>query len=401
MNFLTTNQIVFIFNAMMTVLSCNSQELNNVLPKVENHLTGQIDYIHEALELVQQHANGQDISTGKINTDGTINFNLSEYDIKALYDSIPLQHYNFHSLFLMQSCEGKDSFAKTPFDDVYSQKYDPIFIEKYGIKVGMLTPVSDKKILSNNEYSSDSLAVGSKYHWFYIDRAIGYKEKCIKTSFNGTYDIEVNVSVDIQFKKGWNFIKENLVEIQNYSKNDYHITLPKKIHFTSSDPTSKEVKWFIKQIAKDEEIQIAKKLYSLTLITKKQFEKWAPKKLGDLSVTTKEYGALPERRKNKNNIHLTYTDKTKKKEIDLYVIDCAKSPDDIEMANFSYAMENRGKDKKDIKPYIAQFSERKKATQFMYKVDDRILVEASGVNINGVELWGYIQKLKVEKLLKK
>ena len=78
-------------------------------------------------------------------------------------------------------------------------------------------------------------------------------------------------------------------------------------------------------------------------------------------MTTNEHGNPPRGLKNKNNIHLIYTDKTLKKEIDLYVVDCAKSPDDMEMINFSYAIENRGKDEKDIKPYIAQYSERKKS----------------------------------------
>jgi len=44
-------------------------------------------------------ANGEEIILGKINTDGTVHFNLPEFDIKALYDSIPLQQYKFHSLF--------------------------------------------------------------------------------------------------------------------------------------------------------------------------------------------------------------------------------------------------------------------------------------------------------------
>ena len=86
-------------------------------------------------------------------------------------------------------------------------------------------------------------------------------------------------------------------------------------------------------------------------------------------------------------------------EIDLYVIDFSKNPADMEMINFSYAMENNGKEEKDIKPYIAQYSERKKATQFLYMVKDRIVVEASAVNINAEDLWAYIQKLNVEKLL--
>ena len=256
-----------------------------------------------------------------------------------------------------------------------------------------------KKIVSRNENQRAIFPTEAKYFWFYIDRDIAYKDECIKTSSWGTDNIEVAISANIQFKKGWNFIEENLVEVQNVGEGDSKTTTPKTIEFTKSSPASKKVKWILKQIQKDEKIQTAKRLYNLIPITKQQFEKWAPNKLGDLSATTKKYGSLPERRKNKNNMHLIYANEAQKSEIDLYVIDFAKNPKDMEMINFSYAMENRGKDKKDIKPYIAQYSERKKATQFLYMVDDRIVVEASAVNINAEDLWAYIQKLNVEKLL--
>lgn len=394
-------QILFLL-VLCHLQFCKAQKSssNSYAVKIENQLKGELDYSKGGLEYILIQENDENIR-GKINKDGMVHFNLPEFNIKAVFDSIPLQHYNFQSLFLMQSCEGKDLFDKTPFDDVYSQKYDPIYIEKYGIRVGVLYPVSDEKMLSNNKYVSDSLAVGSKFHWFYIDRAIDYEEKCLKTSFSGWYDIEVNISADIQLKKGWNLIKENLVEIQNVSRDDYHTTKPKKIHFSSSSPESKEVKWFIKQIAKDEEIQVAKKLYSLTPITKEQFEKWAPNKLGDLSVTTKEYGNPPKGRKNKNNIHLTYANETQKREIDLYVVDYSKNPGASEMIDFAYAMENDGKDEKDIKRYITQFNERENVTQLWYKVGDRMFVEASGADVSAEELWDYIKKLNVEKLLKK
>lgn len=389
--------ILFLF-AFILVLPCIAQQSQTTLPKVENHLKGEIDYTHEALELVQMQDNGEEISLGKINEDGTIRFNLPEFNIKALYDSIPSTPYSLQGWLSMDGCKDKDAFAQTPYDDVYSKKYD-LYVKKYGMSIAVLEPMSNKKMVSIIDSPSDSLGDSSTYFWFYIDRPITYKEKCSKTN-SSTGAIHTNISADIQFEKGWNFIEENLVSVQSDSQGDSQTFQPNKTHFTKISPENKKVKWSLRQITKDEKILTAKRLHNLTPIPKEQFEKWIPNKLGDLSVTTKEYGTLPERRKNKNNIHLTYTDETQKKEIDLYVVDCAKSPDDMEMANFSYAMENRGKDKKDIKPYIAQFSERKNATQFMYKVDDRILVEASGININGEELWEYVQKLNVEKLLK-
>ena len=64
-------------------------------------------------------------------------------------------------------------------------------------------------------------------------------------------------------------------------------------------------------------------------------------------------------------------------------------------------MENDEKEQKDVKPYVAQYNERTMATQLLYKVEDRLFVNASGKNINSEELWDYIKKLNVEKLLEK
>jgi len=316
--------------------------------KAVNHLNGALDYTHETLEFGQRQANGEEIILGKIDKNGSIEFNLPEFNIKALYDSIPLQHYNFHNLFYMNSdCKDRDVFAKTPFDDVYTEKYK-LLIKKYGM--------------------------------------------------NAIYE---TVSADIKFEKGWNFIEESVEIVKNKNAGDSLPTQVRKVHFSKISPSNKKVKWSLRQIQEDEKIQTAKRLDALTPISKKQFEKWAPNKLGDLSMTSKEHGGLPRGQQNKNNIHLTYADKTQTNKIELYVIDCARSPGDMEMIDFAYAMENDGKDAKNIKPYITQYNEREKITQLFYKAEDRILVNASGVNMNGEELWGYIQKLKVEKLVSK
>lgn len=380
---------------------CKAQKSQSkaALPKVENQLIGELDYTKEALELVQTQEDGEEISLGKINTDGTIHFNLPEFDIKTLFDSIPLQPVKFQNWFSIDSgCKDRDVFAETPFDDVYSNKYDPIFIKKYGETIAVLYPVSDEKIVSRNNNQRTILPSEATYFWFYIDRAITFKEGCTKISIS-TGNTYAEVSADIKFEKGWNFIEENLVEVKNIVQVDSQTTTVRTIEFKRSSPTSKKVKWFIKQFKEDEEIQTLKKLYNLIPISKAQFETWAPNKLGDLSITNKEYGNPPKGRKNKNNMHLSYANETQKREIDLYVVDYSKNPGDVEMIDFAYAMENDGKDEKDIKPYITQFNEEKKITQLLYKVGDRMYIEATGVNINGEELWSYIQKLNLEELL--
>lgn len=138
---------------------------------------------------------------------------------------------------------------------------------------------------------------------------------------------------------------------------------------------------------------------SLAPISKDKFEKWAPNKLSDLSLTLKEHGNPPSGQENKNNIHLIYANETQEKKMELYVVDCAENPRDMEMIDFSYAMENDGKDEKDIKAYITQYDDQKKVTMLLYKVSDRLFVNATGANIEAEELWGYVQNLNVENLL--
>ena len=372
--------------------SCSAQKTHVQFPKTQNHLNGELDYTHKALELVDRQVDGKEISIGKINTDGTIHFYLPEFNIKALYDSIPMQPYPLQNMLLMNNCKDKDPFAKTPYDAIYSKEYK-LFVKKYGRKVAILEAVDDEEKTKNN-----GNGIGSTFSWFYINSAIDYKDECIKTSY-GNDAVEAITNVNIQFKKGWNFIEKNQIALPVYE--NAKITQPQKVQFTNTSPSSKKVKWFLRQIESDEKIQIAKKLHNLTPVTKEQFKKWTPNKLDDLSLTTSEHGNPPRGLKNKNNVHLIYTDDTQKKEIDLYVVDCAQRPDDLEMVTFAYAMENNGKDEKDIKPYVAQYNERKKVMNLMYKVDDRIFVTASAVDISAEKLWEYIKKLNVEKLIKK
>jgi len=389
---------LFLFCITLFAISSKAQQ-NSIVSKVENNLGGDIDYTKEELQLTFPQINGNKIVIGKIASDGSIHIDLPEIDIKALYNEINLGNAPLETMFEMSNCKDEDNFAKSRYGDVFSRKYNLISIYKYGIDVAYLAPVSSKEILNNNHYQSDTLTTGSQYYFFNTDTEINFKETCIQNSFSGVYDIEMTRNSDIQFKKGWNFIKETLVETQEYTREDYHGQIPKKISYTNANYKDTGIKWYIKQLADDDKIQLAKKLHSLTPLTKDQFMKWMPNKLGDLSVTTKEHGTLPDGEENKNNLHLIYADETQKIKIDMYVVDCAKSPQDMEMVNFMYAMANDGKDKKDIKPYVAKYKEQENTTQLFYKVEDRITVSASGVNMNPEELWEYIKKLNIKKLI--
>ncbi len=260
-------KLTMLFLLVFTLLqSCKVQQTQTALfPKIENQLKGELDYTKEGFELVQwpNGGGGDEIILGRIDETGAIHFSLPTYDIKALgKNHMPS---NFESQFNMLSCKGKGDIDmmgrplfKTPYDDVYSQLYPPIYVKKYGITIAYISPVSDEKMLLKKNHNK---IIGSKYYWMYIDRALDYKDTCIRESNKDT-DLEIERSADIQLKKGWNFIKSNLVELQNYGENKEQ-TIPKKIQFTLGSPKSKDVKWYLVQTKDEEKILAAKKEFEL------------------------------------------------------------------------------------------------------------------------------------------
>lgn len=415
------NKIYILFLFVFTLFqSCKAQQSQTTLPKVENHLKGEIDYTYEALELVQKQQNGEEIILGTINKKGEIKFNVPEFDIKALYDSIPLQPYNFFQLFLMNSdCKDRDLFAETPFNEVYSQKYDPIFIKKYGENVAILFPATDEKMFKNNHYyrnnsyDGKNLVVGSKYYWFYMDRAITFNDNCVKNPIRTSEILKLEISANIILKKGWNFIEEKLESIQEYSTDDDTSILPKSIQFTQSSPDSKKVKWYLIQTIEDEKLAAVKKAFEIAPITKAQFEKWLPEKAGDFTRTSYELDkALDQSRSTKNNIIIVFENGTQKMEI--AILDGAKNPDDLEMVKFSFAMDEELK--RDDKPttdtsasdaaikgkvhHISKENKEKKTADLMSVYKDRIVLYASGENMTAAQLWEVIKALDIASIIK-
>jgi len=408
--------LLFIFTLFQ---SCKAQQTETTLLKVENHLKGELDYTHEALDLVQTQENGEEIILGKITKEGTIHFSLPEFDIKALYDGIPLQPQNFFSMFLMNSaCKDRDLFADTPFKEAYAQKFDPMFIKKYGENVAILYPATDEKMFRNNHYyrnnsyDGQNLVLGTKYYWFYMDRDISFKDQCIKTPIRDNDSIQLKISADIQLKKGWNFIEENLVAVQAYSDGDYHTTLPKKIQFTHGSPASKKVKWYVIQIIKDERLDAAKTAYELEPITREQFEKWLPEKVGDFKRTSYELDkTLGDSDSKSNNVFVVFENGNQKMEI--AVLDGAKNPDDLEMAKFSFAMdeeyEREDKPNTDIAAgdtaikgevhHISKEDKDNKTAQVMSVFKDRIVLYATAENMTAAQLWEGIKALNVGSII--
>ena len=231
------------------------------MPKLENQLQGELDYTKGGFELVQWQKSGDEITLGRIDETGEIHFDLPEYDIKALGKNHRPSH--FESQFKMLRCKGRGDYDlayqplfKTPYDDVYSQRYHDMYVKKYGVFIAYLSPVSNEKKLK-----SANKNIGSTYNWMYIDRDLDYKATCMREASEDT-DLETERRADIQFVKGWNFIKSNVVELQYYGENSEH-TIAKTILYTLSSHESKDVKWYLVSVMDDEKIQAAKKEYEL------------------------------------------------------------------------------------------------------------------------------------------
>ena len=265
-----TTTTLLLLAMTLNFVSCKTQKIqsNTSLPKIETQLEGELDYANGGFELVQWQKGGDEIILGKIDKEGAIHLSLPAYDIKALGRSH--MQYHFESQLNMLRCKGNGDFDmmgrplfKTPYEDVYSQLYPPMYIKKYGVNVAYVSPVSDEELLIKENFNK---IIGDKYYWMYIDRALDFKNTCIRETFQDP-DFEIERSADIQFKEGWNFIKSSLVELQNYGENNEKI-MPKRILFTQSSPESKDVKWYMVRVMDDEKIQAAKKKYNSTPISK-------------------------------------------------------------------------------------------------------------------------------------
>lgn len=257
-------RLILIF-LIIVLQSCKTQQLQTTttLPKVENQLTGELDYTKEGFELVQWQKSGDQISLGRIDKTGKIHFSMPEYDIKALGRN-HMEH-EFETQLNMLRCKKNGEFDrmgrplfKTPYEDVYSQCYPPLYLRKYGVNIAYIAPASDEEMIAKGNFNK---VIGDKYYWMYIDRALDFRDTCIRETFQDP-DLEIERIADIQFKKGWNFIKSSLVELQNYGKNNEKI-MAKKILYTQSSPDSKDVKWYMVRAMDDAKILAAKKEYEL------------------------------------------------------------------------------------------------------------------------------------------
>jgi len=257
-NYMRTKTLLLLTATLL--LSCKTQEIQKVAssPTIENQFEGELDYANEGFELVQWQKGGDQITLGRIDSEGNIHFNMPEYDIRALGRNH--MESSLQSQFMMSRCTNKGEYSRmgealfeTPYDDVYSQMYPPMYVRKHDLSSAYVSIITDERMLNKENFNK---IIGSKYYWMYIDRDLLYKDTCIRKSFKDP-NLEWEMTADIAFKKGWNFIKNELVEVQKYGESADQIT-PKRTHFTIGDPYSKDIKWFLVRTKSDEQILEAK-----------------------------------------------------------------------------------------------------------------------------------------------
>ncbi len=381
---------------IIILLTLFSSSLNAQTTKLSEKPKGELDYAKQELKLILTQLDRTEYPAGKISKKGTIHFKLPEFDLKKEYDKVGFANNALNVLLEMGTCNNQDPF-KNPYNDIYSYKYD-ISVKKYGLPVAGLKAVSNKNVLKNNQYSADTLYTGSNYYWFYVDRDVTFKYDCINLQ-NGK---EISQTANMKLKKGWNFIEETLTEKQQFSRNDYTGDMPKTITYSIANPSDKNIKWYIVQYATDNELKLIKNLEEATPLTQKEIEANIPQQINELPLLKQEYGVTTPNNesKNKNAVHLIYGDDSQKKEIEIYFIDSAKHPEDILMVNMVYDMEAEYGESDNTKPYVAQYNTQEKTSKLLYKINDRYIVNAIGLNIKPEAMWKHIQefcKIKCKK----
>jgi len=377
---------------------CNAQQLQTVLPKIENYTKGELEIKVAPFGL--EHP----ISVGKITADGTIHFNWPALDLNKIEDS------DLYKTPIKQFIGG--SFCKDPNAVITNKNVKPVKVEylylhKYNQVVGYIVP-STQIALQGQGHNKEQL--GSTLYWVYSENETSAKASCSKNKrWEGAYDFNETTVYDFQFKKGWNLVSYTLKEIEEWDNGKKKGSLPKTKMVQSVAKIPSNIHWNLNYTADDELLEIEHKLVTQTPITKEQYESWLPKKLGNLKRTTYEIGKTLERMPTLNNIEFIFEKGNKKTTVTL--VDCAGNKDAASMYTLMKDMASRdwkddqetgyrGASKMDDTRVMTVYNEKEAKTTLNYNANGRFLVKAEGTNIKPEELWEILKGLQIEKLLK-
>jgi PBP1b-binding outer membrane lipoprotein LpoB len=152
-----------------------------------------------------------------------------------------------------------------------------------------------------------------------------------------------------------------------------------------------------------------KRLSNLTPLSKEDIKSWMPENLDSLKRTKYEIGKQMGFAKI-SNVHLTFKNK-KNKKIQLSITDGAgNGASIITMFNLTSQQDLDSESETGYKKtktfngikVLVDYSNPKYANRslFKYLINERLYVEARGWQMKPDELWKYLKKLEIEKLIK-
>lgn len=393
----------YIITILFTTLSiwfCKAQ-------KIENYIKGELEI--RVVPFGYDNLTENLIKVGYISTEGTIHFKWPEINHEDYKGSGFFMH-KLDFLLGMYNCNEETIKEKNEEIKAAHSKFFLLYNE-YGDQVGSLYPATHKEIDNSDRF----LTIGSFFTWFYSNGDGKLNGVC--TSYNRVKDSnEFNKNsiyhikdYDINFKKGWNIVEHKLLETEEVNNGDQKYDRRYKEQKKSISKIPNTVNWYLKYTADDQLLALERQLATQVPITKKQYEKWVPKKLGKLKRTGYEIGKKLKRMPTLNNINILFEKGIKK--IDITIVDCAKNKDAISMYTLILDMASRDwKDDKetgyesaskmDNKRVITDYNEKKAKTTLSYNANERFLIKAEATNMKPKELWKNLKKLKIEKLIK-
>ncbi len=192
----------------------NTMESNN--NKFENWNGGSADII--ILIVSPGNLKGRRIKIGSINTDGSIVFNLP----KNVDEIGPLRRVNLKFLDLYDTSSIKYTNGDTGFLSDTS-----LVIMRNDQIIGLLTIGNSVKV-TLNLVDQSSLYLGDEgylLYWAYVqgDSSLNVNENWkgkVRADDTNTIEVETNVNYNLNFKKGWNLVKAEVIGNYKFKSQD-------------------------------------------------------------------------------------------------------------------------------------------------------------------------------------
>lgn len=390
---------LFVFTLFQSSIA---QKAQTTPPKIENYTKGELEIKVAPFGLENP------ISIGKITADGTIHFNFPETHLGTTDETPFYSTRKIGRAVGMFVCHDNEIEENT--ETVTAIEVKDVFLYKYGQQVGALLRSTQKEKLKN-EFS-----IGSTVSWFISSEKGVFKATCTAYEEDGLgkggldkNNLRNKTSYDISFKKGWNIVEHKLLETKEIENGGQKFSRRLIEEKTSITKMPKTMNWSLKYWANDEALEKEHQLSLLTPITKEQYEKWLPKKIGNLKRTAYEIGKKIERMPTLNNIQLLFENGLKKATVT--IVDCANNKDAASVYTLMEEMASRAwKDKTDTgyrsaskmddTPVMIEYNETEAKTILSYNTNARLIIKAEATNIKPEELWNFLKDLQIEKLTK-